>query len=245
MEKQSVWWWAAWIEKRQHSLRKQTNYTIDAPSEVTSGHEAGGNKPVSQFLVIQQHGVLLAFPHSIAHCFSADFKLGAYLAKQIKEKSPSYFRTKKEYMQLVLHAQYLANDDFVFHVIVKLRCFHKPTYRSLRKALLAFLHHMFFYHIDELVFHIYHVLRINLVGMKCTKLLLKNSRIKLRANHFHLQNSARTHHTWWSAPSNGFLESAYKQHWDQSICNLGTNSISSSPFSHSGIQGLRREVWNL
>ena len=79
------------------------------------------------------------FPDSIAHCIAADFELGAGVAKAIKEKYPNYFPTKKEYKQQVLHAQYLGDDKFVFPWIVKPRFFHKPTYRSLRKALLALL----------------------------------------------------------------------------------------------------------
>ena len=93
---------------------------------------------------------MLDFPHPIAHCISADFKLGAGRAKQIKEKFPIYFPTKKEYKQQVLHAQYFGHDKFVFHLIVKSRYFHKPTYRSLRKTLLALRDQMNFYRIDKL-----------------------------------------------------------------------------------------------
>ena len=121
--------------------------TDDEQSVITHGHVARANKPVSQFTVIEQQGDLLDFPHSIVHCISADFKLGAGLAEQIKEKFPSYFPTKKECKQQVLHAQYLGHDKFVFHLIVKPRYFHKPTYRSLRKALLALRDHMNFYRI--------------------------------------------------------------------------------------------------
>ena len=124
--------------------------TDDEQSGITHSHEAGANKLVPQFTVIEQQGYLLDFPHSIAHCISADFKLGAGLAKQIKEKFPSYFPTQKEYKQQVLHAQYLGHDKFVFHLIVKPRYFHKPTYRSLRKAILALRDQMNFYRIDKL-----------------------------------------------------------------------------------------------
>ena len=93
---------------------------------------------------------MLDFPPSIAHCISADFKLRAGLAKQIKEKFPSYFPTKKDYKQQVLHAQYLVHDKFVLLLRVKPRYFHKPTYRSLRKTLLALRDQMNFYRIDKL-----------------------------------------------------------------------------------------------
>ena len=124
--------------------------TDDEQSGITHGHEAGANKPVSQFTLIEQQGDLLDFPHSIAQCISAEFKLWAGLAKQINEKFLSYFPTEKEYKQQVLHAQYLGHDKFVFHLIVKPRYFHKPTYRSLRKALSALRDQMNFYRSDKL-----------------------------------------------------------------------------------------------
>ena len=49
-----------------------------------------------------------------------------------------------------MHAQYLGHDKFVFHVIVKPRYFHKPTYRFLRKDLLALRDQMNFYGNDKL-----------------------------------------------------------------------------------------------
>ena len=74
----------------------QRNQTDDEQSGITHGHEAVANKLVSQFTVIEQQRYLLDYPHSIAHYKSAEFKLGAGLAKQIKEKFPSHFPTKKE-----------------------------------------------------------------------------------------------------------------------------------------------------
>ena len=138
------------IRKGNEAVENKNVLTDDEQSRITYRHEAGANKPISPFTVIDQHGDLLDFPHSIAQCFSADFKLGAGLAKQIKEKFPNYFLTKKEYKQQVLQAQYLGHDKFVFHLIVEPRFFHKPTYRSLRKAFLALSDQMNFYRIDKL-----------------------------------------------------------------------------------------------
>ena len=69
--------------------------TDDEQFGITHGHEAGANKLVSQFTVIEQQGDLLDFPHSIAHCISAHFKLGAGLAKQFKKKFQVIFRPKR------------------------------------------------------------------------------------------------------------------------------------------------------
>ena len=136
--------------KHGHEAGANNSQTDDEQSGITHGHEARANNPVSQFTVTEQQRDFLDFPHSILHCVSADFKLGPGLAKQIKEKFPSFFPTQKEYQQQVLHAQYLGHDKFVFHLIVKPRYFHKPTYRSLRKTLLALRDQMNFHRTDKL-----------------------------------------------------------------------------------------------
>ena len=96
------------VENGNEAVHNKNGQTDDGQSGSTHDHEAGANKAVSHFTVIKQQGDLLDFPHSIAHCFSADFKLEAGLAKQIKEKFPSFFPTKNEYkqreVQLVLTA---------------------------------------------------------------------------------------------------------------------------------------------
>ena len=138
------------VRNDNEAVENPNSQTDDEQSGITHGHEAGANKLLSQFTVIEQQGDLLDFPHSIAHYISHDFKLGAGLAKQIKEKFPSYLPTKKAYKQQVLHAQYLGHDKFVFHLIVKPGYFHKPTYRCLRKTLLVLCDQMNFYRIDRL-----------------------------------------------------------------------------------------------
>ena len=87
------------VRNGNEAVENPNGQTDDEQSGITHGHEAGANKLVSKFTVIEQRGVLLDFPHSIAHRISADFKLGAGLAKQIKEKYPSFVPTKKEYKQ--------------------------------------------------------------------------------------------------------------------------------------------------
>ena len=69
----------------------QTDYE---QSQVERTHRDGANKTVSQFTVIEQQGIWLDARHSVADCILADFKLGAGLAKQIKEKFPSFFTTE-------------------------------------------------------------------------------------------------------------------------------------------------------
>ena len=77
------------VKNGNEAVESPIGQTDDEQSGITHGHEAGANKLISQFTVIEEQGDLLDFPHSIAHCISADFNLGAGLAKQIKEKFPS------------------------------------------------------------------------------------------------------------------------------------------------------------
>ena len=149
------------------ALENNNSQTDDEQSGITHGHEADANKPESQFTVFQQQGDLLDFLDSIAHGISADFGLGAGLAKQIKGKFPRFFATNKEYKQQVLPAQYLGNEKLVFQLIVKPRFFHKPTYRSLKKSLWALRDHTSFYRINKLGIAHHQVVWINLIGLKC------------------------------------------------------------------------------
>ena len=64
------------VRNGNEAVENKNGQTDDEQSGITHGHEAGTNKPVSHFTVIEQQGDLLDFPHSIAHCISADVKLG-------------------------------------------------------------------------------------------------------------------------------------------------------------------------
>ena len=109
------------VRNGKESVENKNGQTDDEQSGITHGHEAGANKPVSHFTIVEQEGDLLDFPHSIAHCISADFRLEAGLSKQIKEKFPSCFPLKQEYKQQVLHTHYLGHVKYIFHLIVKPR----------------------------------------------------------------------------------------------------------------------------
>ena len=71
----------------------------------------------------------------LAHCISADFALGAGIAKvfdNVYDMRFKLFRTFDEY-------KYEGGDalliDNVFNLVTKPKCYHKPTYNSLREAL--------------------------------------------------------------------------------------------------------------
>jgi hypothetical protein len=75
----------------------------------------------------------------LAHCISGDFALGAGIAKQfvniynMKEKLSDQFPIeedkKYDYVGEVLLV------DNVFNLVTKPRCYHKPTYDTLRSTL--------------------------------------------------------------------------------------------------------------
>lgn len=71
----------------------------------------------------------------LAHCISADFALGAGIAKTFDEIYNMRFKLFREY------ADYMYDDgdalliDNVFNLVTKPKCYHKPRYESVRKAL--------------------------------------------------------------------------------------------------------------
>lgn len=78
----------------------------------------------------------------LAHCISADFALGKGIA----------FEFNKRYdMKKKLHNQFIVNDDCwptcymidnVFNLVTKEKYWHKPTYQTLRAALVDMLTHI-------------------------------------------------------------------------------------------------------
>ena len=71
----------------------------------------------------------------LAHCISADFALGAGIAKTFDEVYNMRFKLFREYDNY----EYKGGDslpiDNVFNLVTKKKCYHKPTYDSLREAL--------------------------------------------------------------------------------------------------------------
>lgn len=71
----------------------------------------------------------------LAHCISADFALGAGIAKAFDNVYNMRFKLFRNYPAY----QYNGGDallvDNVFNLVTKHKCWHKPTYDSLRDAL--------------------------------------------------------------------------------------------------------------
>ena len=85
-------------------------------------------------------GDLFSVPeyYYLAHCISADFALGAGIAKNFNElydmrnKLNEYYADQK--YQCVGKALMVSK---VFNLVTKQRYWHKPTYDNLRKSLMA------------------------------------------------------------------------------------------------------------
>ena len=79
---------------------------------------------------------------SIAHCISADFKLGAGIARSIKRRFPTQYPDKEAIASEVIWPQWIPESQrFVYHLIKKVRYLHKPTYKALRLSLEAMKNH--------------------------------------------------------------------------------------------------------
>ena len=85
---------------------------------------------------------ILQSKDSIAHCISADFKLGAGVARGIKRRFPSTYPNREAIDKKVLWPQCISDPGcFVYHLITKARYYHKPTYTALRTSLEALRSH--------------------------------------------------------------------------------------------------------
>lgn len=71
----------------------------------------------------------------IAHCISADFALGAGIAKTFD----SIYNMRYKLFKFYDNFEYRGGDallvDNVFNLVTKPKCYHKPTYQSLRESL--------------------------------------------------------------------------------------------------------------
>jgi hypothetical protein len=71
----------------------------------------------------------------LAHCISADFALGAGIAKVFDEVYNMRFKLFREFDTFKYEGGDALLVDNVFNLVTKPKCYHKPTYDSLREAL--------------------------------------------------------------------------------------------------------------
>lgn len=71
----------------------------------------------------------------LAHCISADFALGAGIAKTFDSVYNMKFKLYRHYDNYVYRGGDALLIDNVFNLVTKAKCFQKPTYESLRESL--------------------------------------------------------------------------------------------------------------
>ena len=116
----------------------------DAPEEDQEWPNRTNESPPDpkHFQYSEIQGDVLQSTDSIAHCISADFKLGAGIARSIKRRFPTQYPDKEAIASEVIWPQWIPeSQSFVYHLITKVRYFHKPTYKALRLSLEAMKSH--------------------------------------------------------------------------------------------------------
>ena len=71
----------------------------------------------------------------LAHCISADFALGAGIAKTFDSVYNMKFKLFRNYDNYKYNGGDTLPVDNVFNLVTKQKCWHKPTYESLRESL--------------------------------------------------------------------------------------------------------------
>lgn len=71
----------------------------------------------------------------LAHCISADFALGAGIAKTFDEVYDMRYKLHLHFPDYTYEGGDSLMVDNVFNLVTKEKCFHKPTYESLAEAL--------------------------------------------------------------------------------------------------------------
>ena len=71
----------------------------------------------------------------LAHCISADFALGAGIAKKFDEVYNMRFKLFREYDMYAYEGGDALLIDNVYNLVTKKKCYQKPTYESVREAL--------------------------------------------------------------------------------------------------------------
>ena len=71
----------------------------------------------------------------LAHCISADFALGAGIAKAFDSVYNMRFKLFRHYPDYEYHCGDALLIDNVFNLVTKRKCWHKPTYESIKQSL--------------------------------------------------------------------------------------------------------------
>lgn len=71
----------------------------------------------------------------LAHCISADFALGAGIAKTFDEVYDMRYKLHLNYPDYKYSGGHALLVDNVFNLVTKEKCYYKPSYQSMKEAL--------------------------------------------------------------------------------------------------------------
>lgn len=86
----------------------------------------------------------------LAHCISADFSLGAGIAKIFDSVYNMRFKLFRHFPDYEYDGGDSLLIDNVFNLVTKKKCYHKPTYESLRESLEMMKEHLDFLGVTKL-----------------------------------------------------------------------------------------------
>ena len=87
---------------------------------------------------------------SLAHCISADCKLGAGIAKIFRQKFGRIDQLKSTNAMVGEVAPLLVNNRFVYNLVTKEHFWEKPTYESLKNSLIGMKDHAMQHNVIEI-----------------------------------------------------------------------------------------------
>ena len=113
-----------------------------APQPPNPTSSANPNTEVETFEYHEKVGDIFSSSDSLAHCVSSDFKMSAGIARTFRRKYPTNYPKFGTLNQKSLWPQFLESSQrYIYHLLTKVRFFHKPTYCSLRTSLAALRRH--------------------------------------------------------------------------------------------------------
>ena len=119
----------------QNNVRRVTCARENPPPPRVKSEGSGGTTLLLKFSMVR--GDLFSCPGSasLAHCVSADMRMGKGIAVEFKKRYGHVEELKKQRAEPGGVAVLKHEGAFVFYLVTKQRYFHKPTYESLESSL--------------------------------------------------------------------------------------------------------------
>lgn len=124
------------------SAPMETDAALTAQAVVAKTGESVELKS-GEFSISEVQGDLFSCPanEALAHCISADCRMGAGIAKMFKAKFSGTQELLNQAKKVGDVAVLERNGRFIYYLVTKERAFHKPTYPDLENSLRAMKRH--------------------------------------------------------------------------------------------------------